>query len=154
MFLSCISRCKKRIQFCFCVLLWVLVACSGEQITPGKAYKWVVNLDPPQSIRQLQGTYSEIPFVQAYFTYEAEQQYFVLLENHVQFLEEHEFNERIHRTDCKSSGMPDDFSYWTDGAIDVLGKECFTGVIFPYNHYILYNPITNETHHFVTEMRD
>jgi hypothetical protein len=119
-----------------------------------EAYKKVVNLNPPPEIWDLKGTYSGWGFLaQAYFTYQAEASYFTLLEHHQHFLEESEFNKQIQQTDCLKS-FPKDFSYWTTEQIDLANKTCFTVIIFPYVHYIVYTPDTGRTQHFVTGMRD
>ncbi|MCP4423949.1 MAG: hypothetical protein GY803_05625 [Chloroflexi bacterium] len=88
-----------------------------------------------------------------YFTYTASPAYFERLANHTDFANISEFNTAVSPISCASLQMPDDFSYWTDQPIALEGKECYTGVYFPYAHFLIYAPETQEAHHFVSGMR-
>jgi hypothetical protein len=90
----------------------------------------------------------------AYFTYRVGPQYFEMLEKHDKFIEQNDFNEKIHEVACDGSEFITDFSYWTSQKVDLIRKNCFTGVFFPFVHYLIFDPITQETQHFVTGMSE
>lgn len=111
----------------------------------------------PASIREFKGNGSNVFPVflsSGYFTYIAEPEYFDYLKVHNQFIEVSEFNAQIHEVSCKGHEFPDDFSWWTDDVIKVEEKTCFTGIFFPYIHYLLYDEASQRVEHFVTGMRD
>jgi hypothetical protein len=91
-----------------------------------------------------------------YFAYTADTAYFEQLEAHDQFIVDSEFNRQIHETSCDY--LPQDFSWWKDvgfsGEIDLEDKACFKGTFVPFVHYIVYDPTTQQAHHFVAGMRD
>lgn len=125
--------------------------------SPDELYENFLNLKLPNNVNDFEGEGRESFLVfasKAYFTYRTETPYFEILENHDHFIEKSDFNEKIHVVRCNSNEFTNDFSYWTDTKIGLDGKSCFTGVFFPFVHYIVYDPMTKETHHFVTGMRE
>ena len=111
----------------------------------------------PPSIREFKGDgLNAFPIFlsSGYFTYLAEPEYFDYLKAHNQFIEASEFNAQIHEVSCIGPDFPDDFSGWTDEAIKVKEKTCFTGTFFPYIHYLLYDEDSQRVGHFVSGMRD
>ena len=142
------------------LLLFLSVACRiGSPTSPSanELYENFLNLKLPQDIRNFDGEGEEAFPVfasQAYFTYEAEKQYFEMLEKHNKVIEQSDFNEEIHAVPCDSNEFISDFSYWTDQKIDLEERSCFTGVFFPFVHYFVFNPVTEDVHHFVTGMSE
>jgi hypothetical protein len=91
-----------------------------------------------------------------YFAYTADTAYFEQLEAHDQFIVDSGFNRQIHETSCDR--LPKDFSWWKDvgfsGEIEMEDKVCFEGTFVPFVHYIVYDPITQQVHHFIAGMRE
>ncbi len=88
-----------------------------------------------------------------YFTYQADPTYFEFLTTHNTFAEPSEFNTEISELDCTSTQFPQDFSWWTDDQIDLTEKTCFSGIFFPFIHYLIYDSATGQVIHFVESMR-
>jgi hypothetical protein len=125
--------------------------------TPQEAYRRYLNLDPPTEISSLKYKGTEIALAitgSAFFTYEAKPTYFLLLEGHERFFEDSEFNKSLHLVSCQQANFPEDFSYWTDRDIKIVENKhtCFTGIFFPYVHYIIYDSDSEQVLHFVTGM--
>jgi hypothetical protein len=119
------------------------------------AYKGYLNMQVPESVSDFEGEFHDLfPLFlsYAYFTYNASPDYFEVLKNHDQFLEESSHNRKIEETDCKY--LPSNYSYWTENEIDLTDKQCFEGVFFPYVHYFIHDPKTGHVDHFVAGMRD
>lgn len=106
----------------------------------------------PENIHDFQGRGSSLypgVYIFGYFRYEAEPTYFDLLMSDDRFTQESEFNEKIHEVDCLENDFPRKIYSWTGEDIDVSGKICLRGTIFPYDHYILYDPQSQQVIHFV-----
>lgn len=140
------------------ILLISNVACICGTLgspSPQELHRRYLNLELPSGVSDFDGEGGDtfpVFATRAYFTYRAEPEYFEVLEQHERFIEESGFNERVHRVSCDSSEFVGDFSYWTEEEIELASRECFVGVFFPYLHYIVYDPVTEEVHHFVTGM--
>ena len=118
-------------------------------------YEQLLNLPVPSEISQLAVSADSAEaglWTEAYFTYNAPSSYLKLLSRHTAFAEASEFNMPISPVSCTGSQMPGDFNYWTDRKISLDDKECYVGVYFPYIHYLVYSPETEEVHHFVAGM--
>lgn len=139
-----------------------LIGCSATvkvdaPMTLEQQYEEYLNLAVPESITIDAGVIKEgMPafLTSAYFKYNAEADYFTTLANHNDFAELSEFNREIVETDCTAPNFPDDFSSWTADAVSLDGKVCFEGIYFPYIHYLVYDPETEQVGHFVSGMRD
>jgi hypothetical protein len=88
-----------------------------------------------------------------YIRYLGNEAFMDTLINHDSYLEASELNSKFRKIDCVSSQFPDDFSFWTDSSVDLLNKECYIGIYFPYIHYIIRNPTNDMVDHFITGIR-
>jgi hypothetical protein len=120
-------------------------------------YEKSLNIEIPESLSDLKGSGGDaLPdFLSGgFFTYTVEHDYFTALGNHTDFLEENILNKSISSVSCDAPDFPDEFGFWTDIEISFEDKECYTGVYYPYIHYLIYDPDTNGTLHFVSALRD
>jgi hypothetical protein len=125
-------------------------------------YREFLNMETPPGTSDFQGEgalyYFPMPTFMShgYFSYTAERDYFDYLEAHAQFPSDSPFNQRIHETECNR--LPKSFSFWEEdgftGEINKEGKVCFEGTVFPFIHFIVYDPVSGQTHHFVEGMRE
>lgn len=120
-------------------------------------FRTFLNLAVPTEVSGFDGSYMDkFPsfLSQGYFKYIADPSYFELLAKDQEFIQKSEFNEKIHRIECTDAAFPKDFSYWTKDVINLRNKWCFTGIFFPYVHFIVYDPETRAVYHLITGTRD
>lgn len=120
-----------------------------------KLYQQLLNLAVPAKINSLElgpNSMEAGVLTAVYFRYTAPPAYFDLLLKHKDFAQESDFNTPIAPVTCNSPTMPSSFSYWTDQPLELEGKQCFLGVYYPYIHYLIYAPETEQVHHFVAGM--
>jgi hypothetical protein len=125
-------------------------------------YRDFLNMETPAGVSDFSGDgvilSSPSTFLSSgYFAYTADTAYFEQLEAHDRFIVDSEFNRRIHETPCDRLPLGD-FSYWEDvgfsGEISLEDKVCFQGTFVPFVHYIVYDPSTQQVHHFIEGMRE
>lgn len=122
-----------------------------------ETYKTVLNLDLPVEVKNftLEAENLEADFLSdAYFTYQAEPAYFDKLQQHTDFAIASDLNEAMHPVSCKAASFPQDFTYWTRKVIGLVGKRCYSGVYYPYTHYLIYDEATQWVEHFVAGIKD
>ena len=120
-------------------------------------YQQLLNRPVPSQISHLEMDADSMEaglWTAVYLRYTASPAYFDLLAKHTAFAQASEFNTPIAPVSCTSPQMPADFRYWTDQPIELAGKQCYLGVYFPYNHYLVYEPETQHVDHFVAGMSE
>lgn len=111
----------------------------------------------PNTINNLngEGTNNLSDFLASgYFTYQADPAYFDFLIAHDTFAKPSEFNTTIREMDCSSTQFPQNFSWWTEDKIDLTEKTCFSGIFFPFIHYLIHDERTGQVIHIVEGIRE
>lgn len=156
------KRLKIRISL---ALFWIIFTMACQLLSQTNTaqnnedvFNTYLNLTPSKNdVRNISleemGTGSIIT-TSVYIRYLGNESFVATLLSHDSFLELSELNSQFRQIDCDSSQFPKEFSFWTDSTIVTRNKSCYIGLFFPYIHYIIRNPSSDEVDHFITGIRD
>jgi hypothetical protein len=149
-------------------LWWTTCCCCSWCVSPvgtgpEQMYQTTMNLSLPREVDDFSGAGAVYNFPlptfmsNGYFEYEAQANYFELLQHHQDFPVLSDLNRPFREVSCEQvkHGLSGTFyTDYEDEDIDFENKTCFAGVIVPYQHHLVYNPNTGQVQHFFNGMRD
>lgn len=146
-----------RISLVVVAITLILTGCLRKPPAPELYEGWMA-MKVPDSISDLRfgnPKQDNLFKFEGYFRYASRPDYFGTLAKRVGSTKNSSsLDKPITLTLCNSPKFKEIVNDWVGDALDFSTKQCYQGVVYPYKHYIVYDPASRETYHVVDSIRD